>query len=247
MPAPRPLLAALLGHRTGGAAPNVADKLSKQSSQIATSLLGNLNLLGNIVPHGGQTLGREFEFEVANDLRSRLKQANNRVWDVQHPGRPLAEFEQYQHLGVLDQIIDDDDTGVLALAIGRDYEVKPDVTVGEKVPQHALPLLHATVSCKATIRSDRAQNVRLEAFMLNRHRNGRLPHIVVVTAEPLPSRLASLCRGTGDIDAVYHLALPELRAAVAAVGNEEQQSMLDELVAQRRLLDYSDLISTLAR
>ena len=219
-----------------------------QSSQIAAALLDDLGLLGNIVPHVGQTLGREFESEVANDLRVRLVEANqDRMWDVQHPGRPLAEFEQYQHLGVLDQIIDDDDTGVLALAIGRDYEVAPDVTIGETVPQHIFPLLHATVSCKATIRSDRAQNVRLEAFMLNRHRNGRLPHIVVVTAEPLPSRLASLCRGTGDIDAVYHLALPQLQAAVAAVGAPNQQSVLNELVAQRRLLDYSELIATLAR
>ncbi len=37
--------------------------------------------------------------------------------------------------------------------------------------------------------SDRAQNTRSEALNLIRNRKGRLPHIVVVTEEPSPSRL----------------------------------------------------------
>ena len=35
-----------------------------------------------------------------------------------------------------------------------------------------------------------------------RNRKGHLPHIVVVTAEPMPNRLASLALGTGDIDCI---------------------------------------------
>lgn len=66
------------------------------------------------------------------------------------------------------------------------------------------PLLHASVSAKFTMRSDRAQNSRTEALNLIRNRKGHLPHIVVVTAEPMPNRLASLALGTGDIDCVYH-------------------------------------------
>ena len=54
------------------------------------------------------------------------------------------------------------------------------------------PLLHASVSAKYTMRSDRAQNSRTEALNLIRNRKGHLPHIVVVTAEPMPNRLASL-------------------------------------------------------
>ena len=49
---------------------------------------------------------------------------------------------------------------------------------------------------------------------------------MAVTAEPLPTRLASLALGTGDLDCVYHFALPELREAVEKVGGEDQLEML---------------------
>jgi hypothetical protein len=77
-----------------------------------------------------------------------------------------------------------------------------------------LPSLHASISCKWTIRSDRSQNTRTEALNLIRNRKGRLPHIVAVTAEPLPTRLAALALGTGDLDCVYHFALHELQASI---------------------------------
>src|SRR5207248_11763113 len=83
------------------------------------------------------------------------------------------------------------------------------------------PILHASISCKWTLRSDRAQNARSEALNLIRNRKGRAPHIAVVTGEPLPSRLASLALGTGDLDCVYHFALPELIARVDKLGLED--------------------------
>jgi hypothetical protein len=54
------------------------------------------------------------------------------------------------------------------------------------------------LSSKWTIRLDRSQNSRTEALNLIRNRKCPLPHIVVVT-EPLPSRIASIAMGTGDI------------------------------------------------
>ena len=74
-----------------------------------------------------------------------------------------------------------------------------------------------------------------------RHRRGRQPHIVTVTSEPQPSRLAAICRGTGEVDAVYHVCLPELEEAVAGVGNELQQEALAEIVSQDRLYDLTEL------
>lgn len=82
--------------------------------------------------------------------------------------------------------------------------------------------------------------------MLTRHRRGRQPHIVAVTAEPLPTRLASLCRGTGDIDAVYHVALPELRQAVDEAGTVDQRDAMAEMVGQNRLVDFDQLARTLS-
>jgi hypothetical protein len=94
------------------------------------------------------------------------------------------------------------------------------------------------------MRSDRAQNSRTEALNLIRNRKGHLPHIVVVTGEPLPSRLASLALGTGDIDCVYHFALYELLEAVreyARNGREDILEQLESLVEGKRLKDISDL------
>ena len=105
-------------------------------------------------------------------------------------------------------------------------------------------ILHASVSCKWTIRSDRSQNARTEGLNLVRNRKGKTPHIVVVVGEPLPGRIGSLAYGTGDIDCVYHFALRELRTAVSDGGSDAE--VLNTLVTGRRLRDISDLPFDLA-
>lgn len=125
----------------------------------------------------------------------------------------------------------------------------------------AKSIVHAAVSTKWTLRSDRAQNVRTEALNLQKHRKGRTPHLVAVTAEPLPSRLESLAVGTGEIDCVYHVALPEFvagaqkaAAAAAAAGlhaltvrsRKEQLITLLKMVKSRQLRDIADLPFDLA-
>jgi hypothetical protein len=81
---------------------------------------------------------------------------------------------------------------------------------------------------------------------LIRNRKGNTPHIIIVTAEPYPQRIASLALGTGDIDCVYHFALPELQAAAENLKNEALLEMLDILVSGKRLRDISDLPFDLA-
>lgn len=159
----------------------------------------------------------------------------------------------------------------LAAALGNDYLVAPDVVIyrnlceDEEINREQYivddntgkmadirkvnggkPLLHASVSAKFTMRSDRAQNSRTEALNLIRNRKGHLPHIVVVTAEPMPNRLASLALGTGDIDCVYHFALYELICAVKEVGSEDAIETLETLVQGKRVKDISDLPLDLA-
>ncbi len=105
-------------------------------------------------------------------------------------------------------------------------------------------ILHASISCKWTIRSDGSQNARTEGLNLVRNRKGRTPHIVVVIGEPLPWRIASLAYGTGDIDCIYHFALRELVEAVA--DSDSDAELLDTLMSGRRLRDISDLPFDLA-
>jgi hypothetical protein len=69
---------------------------------------------------------------------------------------------------------------------------------------------------------------------------------VVVTGEPLPSRLASIALGTGDIDCVYHFALTELKETVADEQLSDAREMLGIMVSGRRLKDISDLPLDLA-
>lgn len=108
------------------------------------------------------------------------------------------------------------------------------------------PLLHASISCKWTIRSDRAQNARSEGLNLVRNRKGHLPHIAVITAEPTPSRIASIALGTGEIDCVYHFALHELRHTLETSGYDDVLDLFDIMVNGKRLKDISDLPLDLA-
>jgi len=179
----------------------------------------------------------------------------------------IAAFDQYEHLSALNSVLKAHKE--LAAALGGDYIITPDIVIGREPLtdseinqkksvlgkgeistlttlrkenyQSPKPILHASISCKWTIRSDRSQNTRTEALNLIRNRKGKTPHISCVTAEPMPTRLASLAMGTGDIDCVYHMALHELIASVKESGNEDQGDILDTLVNGKRMRDISDL------
>lgn len=231
-----PFVADLLGY--SNTKPNTADGDSSQSVAIADAV--NQLVGASLQKPGGQIAGSQLESGVRELLAGALPALQpSREWVVGKGGR-ISDFWQYAHLARMDALVSNEP--LLKAEIGGDYLVSPDVTVA--VPggsRGALPTLHAVVSCKFTLRSDRAQNIRHEAITMVRHRRGRQPHIVAVTAEPLPSRLAALCRGTGEVDAVYHTSLHELIEALAQVGNPRQQADLDEFVGQGRLFDLSDL------
>ena len=219
----------------------------------------------------GQTLGKQFEFLTMEFLQETFPQLQNLRpgnWTILQLGNnnklKTSDFAQYEHLAYLNALTQQNSQ--LAAALGNDYLVAPDVVVYRDLYEdHVInaeqlivddtvcsmtdirkanggkPILHASVSAKYTMRSDRAQNSRTEALNLIRNRKGHLPHIVVVTAEPMPNRLASLALGTGDIDCVYHFALYELIRAVKEVGSEDAIETLETLVQGKRLKDISDL------
>lgn len=230
----------LLGY--AGTKPNTADGDSTQSVAIAAAVLDILGITHGAP--GGQTAGATLEHGVHELLANRLPTVDPiRPWVVELGGQ-INRFRQYAHLGRVDALIKADPS--LRVELGVDYLISPDVTVSFNPNDGIeLPVLHAAVSCKFSIRSDRVQNIRHESIAMIRHRRGRQPHIVTVTSEPLPSRLAAICRGTGEVDAVYHVCLPELRAAVSAVGRLNQQADLDEVVGQHRLYDLGDLATHL--
>jgi hypothetical protein len=103
--------------------------------------------------------------------------------------------------------ISDEEINKMDLVIAQDDDVAqltPIRRANSPDEYHPRRILHASISCKWTIRSDRSQNARTEALNLIRNRTGSVPHICSITAEPLPTRIQSIASGTGDIDTVYH-------------------------------------------
>lgn len=255
--------------------PNFADGGSKTSVAVSLKITDRLNYPFAKEAPPGQTAGILFEQITKDFLEDSFKLLNHL-----RPGKwlfainqSIMHFDQYEHVANLQRMLQEKTE--FAAALGGDYLVTPDITVGRyPVPDTEInrtrgvlsvneplcqytPLrssnrsssnliLHATISCKWTMRSDRAQNIRTEALNLIRNRKGNTPHIVAVTAEPLPTRIASLALGTGDLDCVYHFALRELLEAVQEVGGEDQLEMLIGMINGRRLRDISDLPFDLA-
>lgn len=251
--------------------PSNADKSSRLSVKIARSVAEQLEAQVQ-TKAVGQTSGAKFEainMRFLEETFPKLQHLRPGKWHVVKLGNRNAlktsSFSQYEHLEYLSSLTHNNPK--LAASLGNDYIVAPDVVIyRDPEPEEeinagnlyiddvtalrsdlrasytGLPILHASISAKWTIRSDRAQNSRTEALGLIRNRKGRLPHIVVVTGEPLPSRLASIALGTGDIDCVYHFALQELINAVESIDAEEDaKEMLKILVEGKRLKDISDL------
>lgn len=247
-----------------------ADSSSKLSIAIAKGIADRL-MAETHEKSVGQTSGAKFEqinMEFLEDTFPKLQNLRPGEWKIIKLGNrnsiKTSSFAQYEHLEYLSRLMDYD--AKLQTIMGNDYIVAPDVVIYRELVSDAeinkneivvddktckqadiresnggKPILHASVSAKWTMRSDRAQNSRTEALGLIRNRKGKLPHIVVVTGEPLPSRLASLAMGTGDIDCMYHFALYELIEAVKDTGAEDAIEMLNSLVEGKRLKDISDL------
>lgn len=257
----------------GGGVPVYSNADSHQATSVdfAARMAAKLPAAEAAMMQGSQ-VGSAFERTVmsfvqrALDLYPAFAMKGMRV----DPGRAISDFSQFAHLAELEAVVREHPE--LEATLGGHYVVKPDLVVSWKPfgdthlhpavdplrppetlspmragsPGADLPILHASISCKWTIRSDRVQNTRTEALNLIRNRKGRTPHIVAVTMEPDPKRLSTIAIGTGDIDCVYHAALHELREAAAeAVEQTPTRSgarrRLEMLVDSSRLRDISDL------
>jgi hypothetical protein len=246
--------------------PNNADRHSNISVSLARGILNAMHLEISTAKSVGQTAGKEFERVTTVFLEKAFRYLNHlRYGKYQFfIGKSIDTFEQYEHLAILNETLSANKE--LKTILG-DYIIQPDIVIGKypikddeinakkelinkKDYAYLTPLrlvnskkliLHASISCKWTIRSDRSQNARTEGLNLIRNRKGHTPHIVIVTGEPYPNRIASLALGTGDIDCVYHFALNELISAADELKNDSVSDILDTMVRGKRLRDISDL------
>jgi NgoMIV restriction enzyme len=255
---------------------NLADSGNRSSRLIAHGVVDRIGFSIGEGVLKEQTTGGRFEtitMDFIQNVFEQLQHIRPGEWEYKTAQTGISGFDQYSHLAYLAKVISKDKE--LSSTIGGDYIVKPDIVISRQplsddeintdnkilngeislaqfTPlrqanhDQIFPMLHASVSCKWTIRSDRSQNTRTEALNLIRNRKGHLPHVVAVTAEPLPTRIAALALGTGDLDCVYHFALPELLKTLEDIDNQDQLDMLNMMVDGRRLRDISDLPFDLA-
>ena len=205
--------------------PGNADSSSKASIAIAKGIIDQIQtsqktVLGERL--AGQKAGAMFENTCHEFLKNTflaLKHLRPGCWNIEK-GHNIALYDQYNHLDELEKIAGNNPE--LRTALGSDYVIKPDVVIYRspepdeeinsgsganlvdeqsacatsiRLANNESPVLHASVSCKWTLRSDRAQNARSEGLNLVKNRKGRLPHIAVVTGEPTPNRIASIALG----------------------------------------------------
>lgn len=253
--------------------PNFADCSNNSSVQFAWGIVDRIRCRRDYITLNRETIGDRFEMATRDFIAKSFDLLHHiRPGDWHYSTKtPISGYDQFQHLAHMERAVPDDK--FLATTVGWESIISSDIVIGrlpvsdEKINRFAdvidttqaqltrlrhanhevpHPILHASISCKWTIRSDRSQNTRTEALNLIRNRKGPLPHIVAVTAEPLPTRIAALALGTGDMDCVYHFALDELRETIEAHRNHDQLDMLLMLIEGRRLRDISDLPFDLA-
>jgi len=199
----------------------------------------------------------------------------NWIFSTSQVATGIAVFDQYEHLAQLAALMRDYpavkaaldngyfitpditisrtpvsereiDAVALVVQTGEDIAKLNPLRAANAGSRRSNAILHASISCKWSMRSDRAQNTRTEALNLIRNRKGRTPHIVAVTLEPLPARIASLALGTGDVDCVYHAALYELYTAAENSKYSDAYTLLKDMIDGNRLRDISDLPFDLA-
>ena len=274
----RVVQAALRLGKKGQYAPGMADTANSLSLFASFYFLEELltqapdctlKLIGS-----GQGLGSSLENGIASGLAELVKR-HDLPFEVLSRGsgspRGKAAFQltSYWPYSAPPALEEAPDVENAFKRLGRGHLIEPDVLIwrdrsksfgrvegGEVVLSGSkIKELFACISGKATIRSDRSQSARYEGSTVSRWRRGRPPHVAVVTLEPAPSRLGSLAWGLGDLDCVYHAALPALYKAVvkaeSAIGARVSRQAgtpseeLKELIDNARLRDLSQLFDDL--
>lgn len=193
--------------------PNNADVSSRLSLDLAREMLDHLGIAKSHPWQPRQT--------GATLLESAVQHFASADGLTVKRNAHLSEFTQYRHLRGR-----------------RDDRLRLDITVSKA------GRLLAVLELKTTIRSDRGRGaIQNLTSTLRQHSGGDVPTAAVVTAEPLPGRLAAVIPQTGDTHVVYHVARAALAHAVQTVPCGGQ--LAEWRTAQDHVRDLSELFASL--
>ena len=243
-----PFVRELLATNLGAIGPGFTEEECEASREISLRVLQQLGAdqpARQTKPPTARVLAAAVASHLAKELPM---EAPGRRWTpfAGDRRRDVSGFQQYRHLPRRAAAMDADGAGALWAEWGTEWPPPPDVAVGLGEDELNI-FLHAAITCLWAIEPEDVPAIKHQGTLLNRLRHGRQPHIVVVTAEMLPDRLAALGSGTGEIDGIYHVALQELEVAVRSLGHPGQLSLLHELINNDRVFDVGRLASVIAR
>ena len=224
-----------------GGLPSNSDPASRISVEIGFALAEALGATADLPQLDGPAAGVEFERRTTRFIESALScvdEVTQADWRIE-TGTSIAEFKRYDHLNGARHAAATNNQ--LATVLYDDHSLAPGIFVGRKLKSNhpassGLAVLSGVVACKWMIPRDIGQ------MAINLLRCPEVPaeRVAVVTAEPLPGRMASIAIGTGQ-PCTYHVALKELQDILAQTRWYESQEMLDIMVDQGRLRDILDL------
>lgn len=250
---------------------DTSSKSSRKLARAMVDRMGHTLCESPPVGQTAGTLFGKITAEYVQNAFRELQHLRPGKWIYSSTGASnIAVFDQYRHLFEIKKVLDENPAVKAALGgdyvVSPDIIIARKPVNDDEINKHAkllepnddpvstltpfrlsnqtgpeYAIIHASISCKWTMRSDRAQNTRTEALNLIRNRKGNTPHIMAVTLEPLPTRLASIAMGTGDVDCTYHGALHELVEAAKESELDDQLEMLQTMIEGRRIRDISDL------
>ena len=218
--------------------PSNADANSDQSLEIATLLAKNIkhNLHEN-------NQGQSKKIKFVDAPRLFLEQAFHLLSHLRPGAWNFTYDETKMEQIILNRLpISDDEIDGNQNIFGHSTRIATATPLRQR--NSSKVILYAVLNCIFIV--PKRRNVAIsEIPTLLRHYTEK--HLnLIVTAEPLPTRIATFALGTGDIDCVYHFALPELKTAIENINNQDQLDMLMMMIEGRRLRDISDLPFDLA-
>lgn len=193
--------------------PSNADVCSRLSLDIAAAMLDYLGI--------GKTHDWQPRQSGALALEKAVEHFTSADGLTVERGAHLSQFSQYRHLRGLG-----DDRLNLDIAVSRDS------------------MLLAVLELKTTLRSDRGRGaIGNLTSALTQHTGSVIPLAAVVTAEPLPGRLAACAPKAGGRHAIYHVSRSSLAHAVEVVRGGRQ--LAEWRAAEKHVRDFGELFTYL--